>query len=305
MKKKVISVILTATIAMTAAAPLANADKWIKSDNGYAYQYDNGAIAKSGWLEVGENTYYIQEDGTRKTGWLITASGDKYYFGKNGIMYKKRWLTFNNGDKYFLRKDGKAAINCKLNIGGEEYSFDKDGKLIVEKIEVSLGMSFDDLGKAVNLSEYGSNDIGSMYIKESDKFTIPSNEIYVLEGGKVSQYGYSFENSSGNFNGVKKYYSKTLGKEPDYSNKNGCYWKNNSGYFCIYYTNDYIYALNSKTQLVPKERAAEKPRSRTVYITKTGKKYHYDSHCNGGTYYASTLDKAVSMGLKPCEKCVH
>ena len=43
--------------------------------------------------------------------------------------------------------------------------------------------------------------------------------------------------------------------------------------------------------------------SRTVYITPTGKRYHYDNNCNGGTYMESTLDKALSMGLTPCKKC--
>lgn len=43
---------------------------------------------------------------------------------------------------------------------------------------------------------------------------------------------------------------------------------------------------------------------KTVYITKTGKKYHYDNHCNGGTYYSSTLSEAKSKGLTPCQKCV-
>ena len=42
---------------------------------------------------------------------------------------------------------------------------------------------------------------------------------------------------------------------------------------------------------------------RTVYITPTGSKYHYDNNCNGGTYIASTLDEAKSMGLEPCKKC--
>lgn len=44
--------------------------------------------------------------------------------------------------------------------------------------------------------------------------------------------------------------------------------------------------------------------SRTVYITKTGKKYHYSSTCNGGKYYRSTLQEALSRGLTPCNKCV-
>ena len=44
--------------------------------------------------------------------------------------------------------------------------------------------------------------------------------------------------------------------------------------------------------------------SRTVYVTQTGKRYHYDNSCNGGTYYESTLEEALSRGLTPCEKCV-
>lgn len=44
--------------------------------------------------------------------------------------------------------------------------------------------------------------------------------------------------------------------------------------------------------------------SRTVYITPTGKRYHYNSSCNGGTYTASTLAYALQKGLTPCDKCV-
>ncbi len=43
---------------------------------------------------------------------------------------------------------------------------------------------------------------------------------------------------------------------------------------------------------------------RTIYITKTGKRYHYDSSCNGGTYIPSTLGEALRRGLTPCDKCV-
>lgn len=43
---------------------------------------------------------------------------------------------------------------------------------------------------------------------------------------------------------------------------------------------------------------------RTIYVTATGKKYHYSGSCNGGTYYASTLEKALARGLTPCKKCV-
>ena len=41
-----------------------------------------------------------------------------------------------------------------------------------------------------------------------------------------------------------------------------------------------------------------------MYITPTGKRYHYDGHCNDGTYIESTLEEALSRGLTPCQKCV-
>lgn len=58
----------------------------------------------------------------------------------------------------------------------------------------------------------------------------------------------------------------------------------------------------------PAEKPAEqpvqsKPQSRTVYVTATGKRYHYNSNCGRGTYYASTLDNALARGLTPCKKC--
>lgn len=45
--------------------------------------------------------------------------------------------------------------------------------------------------------------------------------------------------------------------------------------------------------------------SKAVYITRTGSKYHYDSKCNGGTYWEVPFSTATGMGLTPCDKCVH
>ena len=49
---------------------------------------------------------------------------------------------------------------------------------------------------------------------------------------------------------------------------------------------------------------AQSQNSATVYVTRTGKKYHSNSFCNGGSYSPTTLDKAIKMGLTPCKKCV-
>lgn len=49
---------------------------------------------------------------------------------------------------------------------------------------------------------------------------------------------------------------------------------------------------------------ANELRSTHIYITRTGKRYHYDDHCNGGTYFETTLADAMGRGLTPCQKCV-
>lgn len=49
---------------------------------------------------------------------------------------------------------------------------------------------------------------------------------------------------------------------------------------------------------------ADKLRTQQIYVTKTGKHYHYSSTCNGGTYYEATLAEAMGRGLTPCDKCV-
>lgn len=50
--------------------------------------------------------------------------------------------------------------------------------------------------------------------------------------------------------------------------------------------------------------SSSKSSGNAVYITPTGKKYHYDGHCNGGTYIKSSLSEAKNKGLTPCKKCV-
>ena len=44
--------------------------------------------------------------------------------------------------------------------------------------------------------------------------------------------------------------------------------------------------------------------SKPIYITKSGKHYHADPNCNGGTYWEVPLKTAVGMGLTPCDKCI-
>ncbi len=47
----------------------------------------------------------------------------------------------------------------------------------------------------------------------------------------------------------------------------------------------------------------ETQKKNVVYVSKTGKKYHRLSNCNGATYFEITLSEAISEGYTPCLRC--
>lgn len=60
---------------------------------------------------------------------------------------------------------------------------------------------------------------------------------------------------------------------------------------------------NITTKSSSKKSSNSSSSSGSIYITPTGKRYHRDSSCNGGTYIKSTLSEAKAKGLTPCQKC--
>ena len=64
---------------------------------------------QTGWLEQGEKTYYLNEQGRVQTGW-ITVDGKEYYMTEDG-GFMTGWQR--------LERDGKIRL----------FHFDKDGVL--------------------------------------------------------------------------------------------------------------------------------------------------------------------------------
>lgn len=58
---------------------------------------------------------------------------------------------------------------------------------------------------------------------------------------------------------------------------------------------------NDKTKTAA---VADKLKEQKIYVTKSGKRYHFEGACNGGTFYEATLAEAMGRGLTPCDKCV-
>jgi len=170
------------------------ADEWVQNDNGYVYQYDDGTAAPKGWLKLGDKTYYIQKDGTRKTGWLKMTSGKRYYFKKDGTMVTG-WLKLSKG-KYYFDKNGVMQTGYKViskniylfsdsgllkeqvkdevvEINGKYYYCLKDGSLAKGMVDVPLPDGY--------LTAYfGDKGYSISCKKEIDGITYVFDEIYGL-----------------------------------------------------------------------------------------------------------------------------
>ena len=81
----------------------------------------------TGFLKEGENTYYINVDGSRHTGWL-ELNGTRYYLNENGIL-QTGWLKLD-GQEYYLKEDG-SITRGKLELGTNVYYFTSSGAKIL------------------------------------------------------------------------------------------------------------------------------------------------------------------------------
>lgn len=73
------------------------------------------------------NWYYLNQDGSMKTGWLLD-NGKWYFFNSNGAMQRGWLIAFNS--KYYLTEDGTMATGTKT-ISGKVYKFNDNGALII------------------------------------------------------------------------------------------------------------------------------------------------------------------------------
>lgn len=152
-----------------------------------------------------------------------------------------------------------------------------------------------------------------------------------LVQGFIFSDEYKNKNSS-NSDYIRMLYATMLGRTPDNSGLNNWSSQLNNGTSREKVTNGFIFSdefkrqcsragitIGSKiptpeeveeAQKVQKNQESQKSPSKRedqgkhVYITKTGKKYHYCNPCGSGTYYEVTLERALAAGLEPCEKCV-
>lgn len=132
--------------------------KWFVADNTHRYYLKSNGVRATGWMSTSTGKkYYFGKDGVRYYGWH-TINGVRYYFGKasEGAMYTSKWIV-TGGNKYYVKKDGSMTVGwltksnaryyfdeqgrCvtgKRTIGGQEYTFGSNGKLLYRGPKLSI-----------------------------------------------------------------------------------------------------------------------------------------------------------------------
>lgn len=292
---KLLSFALAAVMSVSAmAVPVSAA--WYKTQSGQYYYTDKDGDICIGWRTINGEKYYFDDDGYMKTGWLKTTSGKRYY----------------------LKSDGKMAHDCKLKINGEIYSFDANGVATKgsakKKVSLEYGLSFNDFKNSSNFSSYSATNADNVFVKSANYADEDGYFFLCFLDDELASKGYLFNYSALRYYDIKDYLTNTYGKS---SYIDGEYvWRSKSSDIAYFHDDDGIYIYffpkgtisyveETTTVTTTTTTTTSTKQSRTVYVTKTGKKYHYNSHCNGGTYYESTLEEAQRRGLGPCNKCVN
>lgn len=113
---------------------------------GNTYYLDGEGNKATGWVDSAEGRYYMDEDGVRKTGW-VDVEDSRYYLDSDGKMITG-WKDIDE-NTYYFDQEGKMAKG-ELYIGMAKCSFDKEGVLKsmedsnVDPSRPMVALTFDD-----------------------------------------------------------------------------------------------------------------------------------------------------------------
>lgn len=80
----------------------AMAGEWQQTeDEQWQYIQDDGTKA-TGWLDLDGDRYYLDEDGNRKSNFWLKDDGGWYYLDEDGVLVTDAWV-----DNYYVDEDGR------------------------------------------------------------------------------------------------------------------------------------------------------------------------------------------------------
>ncbi len=96
-----LTLVLTMTCLFLSAIP-AFAGQWhCTEDDQWQYIQEDGTKI-TGWYEVDDKRYYFDDDGNRKDDYWLKDDGAWYYLDEDGVMASDTWV-----DNYYVDETGR------------------------------------------------------------------------------------------------------------------------------------------------------------------------------------------------------
>ena len=110
-------------------------ENWYKEDGYWKYRLSDDEMT-IGWRKIDGVYYFFNGQGQMQAGkWLHLKDsrekidGNWYYLNNNGDMRETGWFN-QDGNWYYITSTGARSYNELLEIAGQKYLFDKDGKML-------------------------------------------------------------------------------------------------------------------------------------------------------------------------------
>lgn len=78
------------------------AGEWHKTEEDQWQYIQEDGTKVTGWLEIDEHRYYLDSKGNRKSDYWLKDGGEWYYLNENGEMAANTWV-----DNYYVDETGR------------------------------------------------------------------------------------------------------------------------------------------------------------------------------------------------------
>ena len=187
-------------------------ENWYKEDGYWKYRLSDDEMT-IGWRKIDGVYYFFNGQGQMQAGkWLHLKDsrekidGNWYYLNNNGDMRETGWFN-QDGNWYYITSTGARSYNELLEIAGQKYLFDKDGKMLTgNQVFNGKKMFFTDSGAlqtAGKPSTWQKIDSDWYFYDEDGLRTIGKKNIngstYYFNQEGVMQTGWAFVDGHWNY----------------------------------------------------------------------------------------------------------
>lgn len=184
-------------------------ETWYKEDGYWKYRLSDDQMA-IGWRKINGIYYFFNGQGQMQAGrWLHLndsrekPDGNWYYLNNNGQMQDTGWFK-QDGTWYYISSSGARNYSQLVEIDGQKYLFDKDGKMLTglqvyngKKMVFASSGALQSEGKASSWQKIASN---WYYYDEDGNMLTGNQEIngsrYYFKASGAMQIGWQWVNDS-------------------------------------------------------------------------------------------------------------